>query len=44
VKTLPYFYGGSGNDTTETEQMYVGLESDFGSYGEYRYGDRWSCR
>jgi len=42
VKVLTlYFYGDPGNDATETEQMYVGLEDSTGagSYAEVRYGD-----
>jgi len=42
VKVLSlYFYGDPGNDATETEQMYVGLEDNTGSgsYAEVRYGD-----
>ncbi|MHC4498375.1 MAG: LamG domain-containing protein, partial [Planctomycetota bacterium] len=31
-----YFYGDPGNDTDDTEQLYVALE---GSYAEMRYGD-----
>jgi len=35
------FYGDAGNDATETEQMYVGLEDSRGptGYAEVRYGD-----
>ncbi|MHC4153657.1 MAG: LamG-like jellyroll fold domain-containing protein [Planctomycetota bacterium] len=34
-----FFYGGAGNDTGDTEQMYVGIEDTPGLYAEIRYGD-----
>ncbi|HUT31411.1 MAG TPA: LamG-like jellyroll fold domain-containing protein [Sedimentisphaerales bacterium] len=33
-----WFYGSSGNDANETEQMYVGAEDAGGFYAEVRYG------
>jgi len=38
VKMLTlWFYGDTGNDADETEQMYVGLEDNDGNYAEVRY-------
>jgi len=34
-----FFYGDSGNDATDGEQMYVGVEDSGGLYAELRYGD-----
>jgi hypothetical protein len=34
-----FFYGDSGNDTTDAEQMYVGVDDTDGTYAEMRYGD-----
>jgi hypothetical protein len=34
-----FFYGDSGNDATDAEQMYVGVDDTFGTYAEMRYGD-----
>ncbi|HUT29891.1 MAG TPA: LamG domain-containing protein, partial [Sedimentisphaerales bacterium] len=34
-----FFYGDSANDTTDAEQMYVGVDDTDGAYAEMRYGD-----
>jgi hypothetical protein len=34
-----YFYGKSTNDTTDKEQMYVGIQDENAKYAEVRYGD-----
>jgi len=34
-----WFHGKTGNDASDTEQMYVGLEDSDGNYAEARYGD-----
>ncbi|MHC4332371.1 MAG: hypothetical protein ACYSUV_01310, partial [Planctomycetota bacterium] len=34
-----FFYGDPLNDTTDAEQMYVGVDDTNGAYTEVRYGD-----
>ncbi|HUT31363.1 MAG TPA: LamG-like jellyroll fold domain-containing protein [Sedimentisphaerales bacterium] len=34
-----FFYGQAGNDATEAERMYVGIDDTWWTYAEMRYGD-----
>ncbi|HUT29597.1 MAG TPA: LamG domain-containing protein [Sedimentisphaerales bacterium] len=34
-----FFYGLAGNDATQTEQMYIGVDDTWDTYAEIRYGD-----